>query len=64
MRIISEKRQKELDAMVIKKLRFVAKATYRIYGHYNTQEQFKKESEQAADAAEQAFYASDVLFIP
>lgn len=63
MKIITNKRQKELDAMTIKKLRFVAFATLK--GLY--QDGYIKDNipqgiiKLVEDRAEQVFYADNVI---
>lgn len=58
MKIITEKRQKEIDAMFKKKLRFVARATLQnVRGIVLP----KEDLELAEDKAEQVFYADDVI---
>ena len=61
MKIISAKKQKEIDEMTKKKLRFVAKAVVQSYAHYNTREEFEKIAKIEMDRAEQVFYADDVI---
>lgn len=58
MKFITNKKQKEIDEMMIKKLRFVARATLEnIRGIILTQDDIKI----AMDRAEQVFYADDVI---
>ncbi len=58
MKIITKKKQKEIDAMTRKKLRFVARATLQsIRGIILTKDDYNT----AMDRAEQVFYADDVI---
>ena len=60
MKIITNKRQKEIDEMMIKKLRFVAKATL----DYSNRMIGKAEEVQyiiAMKSAEQVYYADDII---
>lgn len=63
MKIVTKKKQKELDEMMIKKLRFVALAT--LQTAFSDGEVIKKEKKNwikiVMDNAEQVFYADDVM---
>ena len=61
MKFISNKKQKEIDEMFKKKLRFVAKVVLQSQGHYNTREEFEKTAKIEMDRAEDVFYADDVI---
>lgn len=58
MRIVTKKEQEKIDAMTIKKLRFVARATLQnVKGIVLTEDDIKI----AEDCAEQVFYADNVI---
>jgi len=61
MKIITNKKQKELDEMAIKKLKFVARATLQTYGRFNTPEEYKTEIERAERSASEVFWADNVI---
>ena len=58
MKIVTEKKQKEIDAMTIKKLRFVARATLHNVRNIVLDAEDVRIAE---DRAEQVFYADDVI---
>ena len=60
MKIVTKRKQKEIDDMTIKKLRFVARATLQNFsgnGIISSPENIKV----AENCAEQVFYADDVI---
>lgn len=59
MKLITNKKQKEIDAMIIKKLRFVARATLESLAKADTIP--SNDLKKAMDIAEQVFYADDVI---
>lgn len=66
IKIITTKKQKEIDRMTIKKLRFCAKATLETFKEYPIKSEgdaMRKIEEivKAMDMAEQIFYADDVI---
>jgi len=66
MQIITKKKQEELDAMAIKKLRFVARATLenfhlRPYVREDDIKHNEMELKKVQDNAEQVFYSDDVI---
>ena len=58
MKIITNRKQKEIDNLIIKKLRFVARATYLSVRNLHPTENDLKI---AMDKAEDVFYADDVI---
>lgn len=63
MKIITKKKQKELDAMEIKKLRFVASATLSNLAQYGHLKDTIPQGiiKTVEDMAEQVFYADNVI---
>jgi len=66
MKIITKRKQEELDKMAIKKLRFVARATllnFRLLPEKSAKDMERNNAEvhKAMDSAEQVFYADNVM---
>lgn len=59
MKIITDKKQEKIDEMMIKKLRFVARATLEMAYPFTP----KQELEKAMDRAEQVYWANNVISI-
>lgn len=66
MKIITKKQQKEIDKMIIKKLRFVARATLENFalipeGRLEDSQDNEDTKRRAMQSAEAVFYADDVI---
>lgn len=60
MKFITNKKQKEIDEMMIKKLRFVARETFAC-AKVNFTKEMMAEMEEVMNRAEQVFYADNVI---
>ena len=61
MKLVTKKQQAEIDAMMIKKLRFVARETLRSNVFFKSLEEFDKHAQLEMRRAEQVYYADDVM---
>ena len=60
-KIITTKKQKEIEEMIIKKLKFVARSMVYELGHFNTKEECDQKVKDAEFRAEQVFYVDEVI---